>query len=532
LRIPPQHVDDFVAASRQAKVASAEGSFQAQTARIAEQPHGIPTDAQLVRNASRLGTMELEGRSSAITQKLDQVVTAASAPGAPANAAAIMEKGREIQQGLSAINAGKADVERSLVELRANVRAYNRMVESGFAESQAAGLRIQPGAVRQYEELARDVDRIRRIESGLVPDIVAKVGVDGRFARPLSTRFDGFTDFDPSRSLRAAMMRTDLLVETRTRNYMQAMIGLGLLVPSGYYGVSHLANSIATLSAEDTARKEAARQAEAANTSENAQQSTAGGSEQLRQAAAHSGEQQAMPSGPAAQGNFEFTPAMQTMGIPKQNSQLMPSAAYIEQHQMTGEEIRKRKNYGQEWKDWFGGNPIYRYAAPDAVASEQTVRQVVQPPRVVSNSDGSQRVVTPVFDPRYIRMQSDLLGTSGGTRQVEGRMTPISGDGSKARVRGGATQDDKQQLLVQYPFLRTAGEAGMGANRTVFKLNNVEDREGGKTEGPSAQGPANNASSGFDPQQGSPVMAGAASGAAAAATQDPNATATSAGAQQ
>lgn len=511
LRIEQEHVTDLLKATRQDSVV--------------REVVGNNLDLRLVHNATAMRTGQLESHAQQFTQRLDQVTAFATGPNAPANAQALLERARAVEGSIAFINSGSGNVREAFAGLRSNVRAYNELIGSSFPEARAAELRINPGSIKQYHELATDVDRLRRTETGIITDMGKRIAA-GEQTVPRYTRVDGLI----RDQFRYDVLRTSELVETRTRNYLQALVGTAVFGYSTYYGSAALADRIATMSREHDAQvaKQQAEAQKAKEAVETPQQQKADGSVnpqqsgQSAQRASAEVSSQAMFSAPGSQGR-ELTPAMQVFGLPKASGQTMPSAAYLERHELTPEELRKKKNWGQEWKDWFGGNPIYRYAAPEAPQAEQSVRQIAPPPRVVSNNDGSQRVVTPVFDPRYIRMQSDLLGTSQNSRLPEGRMAALGSDPTARRIRGGATRDDKQPLTAQYPFLRPAGETGMASNRTVFKLNNVEDREGAKTEAPSAQsgGAPINPTGGIDP---APAMA--ASATSGTTNQDPNATAT------
>ncbi len=147
----------------------------------------------------------------------------------------------------------------------------------------------------------------------------------------------------------------------------------------------------------------------------------------------------------------------------------------------------------QWWNKWSGVNSrrVLGVPTPDGQGAETA--RTFQPAarRIIRTTEtgDSQRIVTPTFDPVFIRRQSELLGTarsSGGDGRGGMR---IGRDKSNSATGQTSSSTDEERLLQQFPFLLAArGESGMSpGSRSVFYLSGVEHQEKLSTERPGGQ---------------------------------------------
>lgn len=185
----------------------------------------------------------------------------------------------------------------------------------------------------------------------------------------------------------------------------------------------------------------------------------------------------ASPKGPA------LSPLVQALSTPKSDLQAIARVA-----SPVAEELKKKPSW---WATVYGDDSGHRplLKADDAKPSEEVRSPLTITPvrRIGGGEGGSQRIITPVFDPRYIRLQSELLGTFGLPRSLNNPASvQLAGD-KKVRVKGGTLHND-EKLAKQFPFLvqgAASAESGVRYSNSKFaaKSEDSEHKGLGKISG-------------------------------------------------
>jgi hypothetical protein len=176
----------------------------------------------------------------------------------------------------------------------------------------------------------------------------------------------------------------------------------------------------------------------------------------------------------ASQKGPALSPLVQALSTPKSETQAIARIA-----SPVAEELKKKPSW---WATVFGDDSGHRplLKSEDTRSSEETKSPATIMPvrRIGGVEGGSQRIITPVFDPRYIRLQSELLGTFGLPRSLNGPSSMQADGDRKARVKGGTLHND-EKLAKQFPFLvsgAVVAESGVRQSNSKFSAK-AEDRE-------------------------------------------------------
>lgn len=176
----------------------------------------------------------------------------------------------------------------------------------------------------------------------------------------------------------------------------------------------------------------------------------------------------------ASQKGPALSPLVQALSTPKSDLRAIARVA-----SPVAEELKKKPSW---WATVYGDDSGHRplLKADDAKPSEEARSPLTLTPvrRIGGSEGGSQRIITPVFDPRYIRLQSELLGTFGLPRSLNNPASIQSAGDKKGRVKGGTLHND-EKLAKQFPFLvqgAASAEGGVRHSNSKFAAK-AEDRE-------------------------------------------------------